>query len=162
MKLWIEVDDGGEHHEFAARFEDLIAEHEPMPRIERSGDDMYFLYTGGTTGMPKGVMWRFDDLWGVLSEATYTLVGGTAPTRPEDVGAIAAQIVAMRDTGASPRVAVDARDGRVHVVPVDLGRRPHRHPRSAGTSTPTSSGARSSASGSPRWRSSATRSRSRC
>ena len=31
--------------------------------IERSGDDMLFLYTGGTTGMPKGVMWRHDDLW---------------------------------------------------------------------------------------------------
>jgi len=30
--------------------------------IERSGDDMLFLYTGGTTGMPKGVMWRHDDL----------------------------------------------------------------------------------------------------
>jgi fatty-acyl-CoA synthase len=102
VKLWIEVDDGGERHEFAARFEDLIAEHEPMPRIERSGEDMYFLYTGGTTGMPKGVMWRFDDLWGVLSEATYTLVGGTAPTRPEEVGAMAAQIVEMRDTAHLP------------------------------------------------------------
>ena len=129
VKLWIEVDDGGEHHEFAARFEDLIAEHEPMPRIERSGEDMYFLYTGGTTGMPKGVMWRFDDLWGVLSEATYTLVGGTAPTRPEDVGRDGG--AGRRDArhGASPRVAVDARDGRVHVVPVDLGGWPHRHPR---------------------------------
>ncbi len=31
--------------------------------IERAGSDMLFLYTGGTTGMPKGVMWRHDDLW---------------------------------------------------------------------------------------------------
>ena len=29
--------------------------------IERSGTDMYFQYTGGTTGMPKGVMWRQHD-----------------------------------------------------------------------------------------------------
>jgi 3-oxocholest-4-en-26-oate---CoA ligase len=102
VKLWIEVDDGGEHQDFAVRFEDLIAAHEPMPRVERSGDDMYFLYTGGTTGMPKGVMWRFDDLWGVLADATYTLVGETTPSRPEDVGPLAAKIVESRDTAHLP------------------------------------------------------------
>ena len=32
----------------------------------RSGDHLMLLYTGGTTGMPKGVMWRQDDLFGVL------------------------------------------------------------------------------------------------
>ncbi|MCI2418068.1 acyl-CoA synthetase [Saccharopolyspora sp. K220] len=32
----------------------------------RSGDDLYLLYTGGTTGMPKGVMWRHEDVWRVL------------------------------------------------------------------------------------------------
>src|SRR6478752_5673558 len=31
-----------------------------------SGDDLIFLYTGGTTGMPKGVMWRNDDLYVAL------------------------------------------------------------------------------------------------
>ena len=30
---------------------------------ERSGDDRYVIYTGGTTGMPKGVMWRHEDLF---------------------------------------------------------------------------------------------------
>ncbi|MCW2883054.1 MAG: CoA synthetase, long-chain fatty acid:CoA ligase [Sphaerisporangium sp.] len=30
---------------------------------ERSGDDVYIIYTGGTTGMPKGVMWRTRDLF---------------------------------------------------------------------------------------------------
>ncbi len=33
---------------------------------ERSSDDLYLLYTGGTTGYPKGVMWRHEDVWRVL------------------------------------------------------------------------------------------------
>jgi len=33
---------------------------------ERSGDDVYIVYTGGTTGFPKGVMWRHEDFWRVL------------------------------------------------------------------------------------------------
>ena len=33
-----------------------------LARWGRSGDDLYMLYTGGTTGMPKGVMWQMGDL----------------------------------------------------------------------------------------------------
>jgi acyl-CoA synthetase (AMP-forming)/AMP-acid ligase II len=33
---------------------------------KRSGEDLYLLYTGGTTGLPKGVMWRQDDLFRML------------------------------------------------------------------------------------------------
>jgi acyl-CoA synthetase (AMP-forming)/AMP-acid ligase II len=33
---------------------------------ERSGDDIYLLYTGGTTGYPKGVLWRQEDVWRTL------------------------------------------------------------------------------------------------
>ena len=38
----------------------------------RSGDDLYMLYTGGTTGMPKGVMWRQDDLFARLIDRRHT------------------------------------------------------------------------------------------
>jgi acyl-CoA synthetase (AMP-forming)/AMP-acid ligase II len=33
---------------------------------DRSADDIYLLYTGGTTGYPKGVLWRHEDVWRVL------------------------------------------------------------------------------------------------
>ncbi|QIK66309.1 acyl-CoA synthetase [Nocardioides sp. HDW12B] len=33
---------------------------------ERSNDDLYVVYTGGTTGYPKGVMWRHEDVWRTL------------------------------------------------------------------------------------------------
>jgi 3-oxocholest-4-en-26-oate---CoA ligase len=41
----------------------------------RSGDDLMFLYTGGTTGMPKGVMWRQDDIFRVLGYGGNALYG---------------------------------------------------------------------------------------
>jgi fatty-acyl-CoA synthase len=93
VKLWIQVDDGSPRQEFAAQYEDLIAQHEPMPRIDRGGEDLYLLYTGGTTGMPKGVMWRNDDLFIVLAEAAYMLVGFPMPANATGAADIARQIV---------------------------------------------------------------------
>jgi fatty-acyl-CoA synthase len=47
----------------AESFERVAEDDRPAPQVTRSGDDMLFLYTGGTTGMPKGAMWRQDDLF---------------------------------------------------------------------------------------------------
>lgn len=46
-----------------AAYEAALAGGSPIrPVVERSGDDRYLLYTGGTTGLPKGVVWRHEDL----------------------------------------------------------------------------------------------------
>ncbi|WP_063046681.1 acyl-CoA synthetase [Nocardia pseudovaccinii] len=42
---------------------------------ERSSDDIFMLYTGGTTGLPKGVMWRHEDWWRVLGGGINFLTG---------------------------------------------------------------------------------------
>ncbi len=42
---------------------------------ERSADDIYMLYTGGTTGSPKGVMWRQEDIWRVLGGGINFMTG---------------------------------------------------------------------------------------
>ena len=48
-------------------FEAAIASGSPARDFgERSDDDVYLLYTGGTTGMPKGVMWRQEDVYFAL------------------------------------------------------------------------------------------------
>ncbi|MFO7591064.1 MAG: AMP-binding protein [Acidimicrobiia bacterium] len=66
LRLLLEVDDGGAHRvEGAVEYEDAIAAHEPAARIPREPDDTYMVYTGGTTGMPKGVMYAM----GAFSEA---------------------------------------------------------------------------------------------
>ncbi|MBF6144566.1 acyl-CoA synthetase [Nocardia nova] len=44
----------------------LAASHGERDFGDRSNDDIFMIYTGGTTGMPKGVMWRHEDWWRVL------------------------------------------------------------------------------------------------
>lgn len=61
----------------AAAAYDTVAETDrAVPAVDRSPDDYLFLYTGGTTGMPKGVMWRQADLYQRLAG------GGLLPPPP--------------------------------------------------------------------------------
>lgn len=65
VRLWLWVNDGsGPMPDWAMSYEDAAAGHPErvVPAWGRDGDHLLMLYTGGTTGMPKGVMWRQDDL----------------------------------------------------------------------------------------------------
>ncbi len=61
LKLLISVDDGGEPVAGAIPYEQILQSLEPAERIERSHEDSLMLYTGGTTGMPKGVQYKVGD-----------------------------------------------------------------------------------------------------
>ena len=83
ISQWIVVDDPGTTNGAAAApwaepYEEIIRAHIASDQPTRgpwglSGDHMLFLYTGGTTGMPKGVMWRQDDLFNVLGKGGHGL-----------------------------------------------------------------------------------------
>jgi fatty-acyl-CoA synthase len=62
---WLWVDDGGGVcPDWAVPYETAMATptERVVPDWGRGPDDLLFIYTGGTTGMPKGVMWRQDDV----------------------------------------------------------------------------------------------------
>jgi 3-oxocholest-4-en-26-oate---CoA ligase len=80
LRLLIEVDDGGAGTiSTAQRFEDVVAGHDPMPRITRGEDDIYMLYTGGTTGMPKGVMYAVGGMTAGYLTSGFPLLGLPVP-----------------------------------------------------------------------------------
>ena len=92
VRAAVQVDDGSPLVDGAVRYEDLVGAHEPMERIERSGDDVIFLYTGGTTGMPKAVMWRHEDLFAALAPLAYSFFGLDMPDDSKDAGSRALKV----------------------------------------------------------------------
>lgn len=99
LKAIVQVDDGHPLIDGAFRYEDLIAAHDPAARVDKGGDDLYILYTGGTTGMPKGVMWRNEDLFNTLVPSVWGLLGQAGAASPEEVPAVAA---AIAEAGRTP------------------------------------------------------------
>jgi len=77
VKTVLVIDDGSAvpaqtyHNYGGVEFYEAVAEGSPERDFgTRSADDIYLLYTGGTTGFPKGVMWRHEDIYRVLLGGT--------------------------------------------------------------------------------------------
>lgn len=84
VKTWVEVSEDGDVAPFAERFDTLGEEGNGGPLdIQRSGDDQFFIYTGGTTGMPKGVMWTHHDMREITLQAARKL--GPVPETLEEL-----------------------------------------------------------------------------
>ena len=92
LKLLIEVDDGESGTiPLAQSFETVVAGHDPMKRITRNEDDIYMLYTGGTTGMPKGVMYAIGGMTAGYLTSGFPLLGLPVPGSPSEVGSLVKQ-----------------------------------------------------------------------
>jgi 3-oxocholest-4-en-26-oate---CoA ligase len=98
VRLWIEVDDSalaagvGEEVEGAVAYEEVLGGHDPAPKIRREASDLYMLYTGGTTGMPKGVMYEVGGMLQGFLGQLYPLLGLAVP-RADQIPQMVAQLV---------------------------------------------------------------------
>ncbi|RED16426.1 AMP-binding protein [Parasphingopyxis lamellibrachiae] len=76
--------------DWAARYEEAVATAPASRPYEapwgRSNKDLLMIYTGGTTGMPKGVMWRLHDLLAKSEFGAVPMLGVPPLERPEDAG----------------------------------------------------------------------------
>jgi 3-oxocholest-4-en-26-oate---CoA ligase len=78
VRRWYVVsDDTGDGPDWAVSYESVVAKgaDRTIGPWGRSGKDLLLLYTGGTTGMPKGVMWEQDELFNVLGAGGQPLLG---------------------------------------------------------------------------------------
>jgi fatty-acyl-CoA synthase len=89
LKLVVEVSDSADHHVAKAlAYESVVSGHSPMKRITRSEDDTYMLFTGGTTGMPKGVMYKMGAMAQGFITGGLPLVGMAPPATVDELPAV--------------------------------------------------------------------------
>jgi len=99
LRHTVVLEDGSDASTNATPYEDALAAASPARDFEpRSADDLYLLYTGGTTGVPKGVMWRAEDIF-------FAALGGGGfgqppITKPEEL----AERIRAEDARAIPMV----------------------------------------------------------
>ncbi len=102
VHTFVEVGDASQIAPFAIPYETLAQEGDGSALgITRSPDDLLFIYTGGTTGMPKGVMWRHDDMRKAQLDAQ-KLLGPVPQTIEENVALITSQGPGRRTLPSCP------------------------------------------------------------
>jgi len=97
VKLWLQVADESNEPLLpgALDYETALANAKPEPPQGLSPDDLYILYTGGTTGMPKGVLWRQEDIY-------LAAMAGPAPVRTLEEIVAKAKVGGPRSLPAPP------------------------------------------------------------
>ena len=103
MALLLRVDDGSGHPLLpgAIDYATAVADAVPHPVSDWSPDDLYLLLTGGTTGLPKGVLWRQADI-AVAGMSVWDVKGGREWPSLDDHLAAAASPLARRVMVAPP------------------------------------------------------------
>jgi fatty-acyl-CoA synthase len=87
VREWIELDSEGEGqgNGFAIRWDEVVGEgSDERLEIRRDPGDLLFMYTGGTTGMPKGVMWEHRALYASLGGGGNAVLGEKASDTLEE------------------------------------------------------------------------------
>ena len=121
VKLFLQV--GGQTPDFAQDFDTVANSGQRLPPQDHAADDMLFIYTGGTTGMPKGVMWDQCALWELIN-------AGQAQPQPASLADHFANVAAgvgrnvslvmpplMHGTGFIIALATMSRGGTVVTLP---------------------------------------------
>jgi 3-oxocholest-4-en-26-oate---CoA ligase len=91
LKLLIEVPDSADHLERSVRYDEAMTSARPAERMVRDENDITMVYTGGTTGMPKGVVIKVGPVLANLLEVVPPLLGH-APLALDDVPSFTADL----------------------------------------------------------------------
>lgn len=89
VRTFVEIGGSDEPPSFAVRFDDLVQGDGSPVGITRDPNDRFFIYTGGTTGMPKGVVWTHSEL-NAIGLAVAATQGLPVPSSVEEAATFAA------------------------------------------------------------------------